>query len=130
MEKIFMMGKYCYDDLSAAQKRLVAWPYRTGSEVCFPSTSALLTERHGQLKSFWDQRIDTAQHLAALEELFPSRLFVLHQSELRDTPGNIFDELAAFFGLRPFPGKMMFRRHNSVGGHRTDLCFNASLVRS
>ena len=32
--RIFMMDKYCYDDLPAAQKRLVAWPYRDGSEVC------------------------------------------------------------------------------------------------
>ena len=130
MEKIFMMEKYCHDDLLAAQKRLVAGPHRDGSEVCFSSTSALLTDRHGQLKLFWDQRIDMAQHLAASAELFPSRLFVLHQTELRDTPSNIFNELAAFVGLGPFPEKIVFRRYNSVGGHRTDLCFNASLVRS
>ena len=130
MEKIFMIDKYCHDDLLAAQKRLVAGPHRDGSEVCFSSTSALLTERHGQLKLFWDQRIEMARHLAALAELFPSRLFVLHQTELRDTPSNIFNELAAFVGLRPFPEKIVFRRYNSVGGHRTDLCFNASLVRS
>ena len=34
-------------------------------------------------KLFWDQRIATAQHLAALAELFPSRLFVLCLGELR-----------------------------------------------
>ena len=39
-----MMEKYCHDDLPAAQKRLVAWPYRDGSEVCgsapFPQCNA------------------------------------------------------------------------------------------
>ncbi|CAE7410290.1 unnamed protein product [Symbiodinium natans] len=122
-EKLFMLRHYCHDDLRAAQKRFMAHADRDGTEVCYRSTSAIVTERKG----YW-QMISMAPHLATLAQRFSGRIFFLHQDELRDMPRSTFDSLVGFLGLPPFPEDANFRRYNSVGGHRTDLCSNASLV--
>lgn len=63
----------CYDDIFVAQQRGFAPFHRTGNEDCFKSTSALLSERSGKLKSYWQGR-EVALHMPSLVHLFAGRM--------------------------------------------------------
>ena len=75
LEKGFMHHHLCYKDLDEAQQRGYASTYRDGSEQCFTSTSALLSERTSKLKSYWQSR-EVAVHMPAVVNLFAGRMMV------------------------------------------------------
>ncbi|CAJ1380360.1 unnamed protein product [Effrenium voratum] len=131
LEKEFVMYRYCHEDLAQAMQRgLASRDHHAASHPrnCFPSASALLSERWGALRDFWASR-EVAQHLQTMLTLFSGRGMVLHQERLssRET----FTALVQFIGAQyGFSKEATFPRHNSVGGHRSDLCFNMTLVQS
>ena len=128
IEKNFMEYYYCFDSLADAKQRGLASRVRDASQPCFESARALLSERFGKLKWFWQQR-EMAVHMPALMNLFSGRIIILHQEQLRSHPHVVFPSLVNFLEARySFRSSTVFSRYNSVGGHRTDLCRNASLV--
>lgn len=127
LEKNFMEYHYCFDSLAEAKLRGLASGARD-DEACFASAGSLLSERFGKLKRFW-QRREVAVHMPTLMNLFTGRIIVVHQEQLRIRPNAVFSSLASFLGARyTFRSQTSFHRYNSVGGHRTDLCHNATLV--
>ena len=127
LEKNFMSYLYCFDSVKDAKERGLAGD-RGGNELCFESASALLTERLGKLKGFWDAQ-GIAAHMPRLENLFSGRMRIVHQEELRNDPKVAFESLMDFLEAKTsFPPDTSFPRYNAVGGHRTDLCHNASLL--
>lgn len=127
LEKGFMHHYLCFADLEDAQRQgLAARASRHGS--CYDSSAALLYEKEGELQSFWEDR-QIAPHLPAVLLRFYERIFFLHQEELRRAPADVFSSLAGFLGVKAFPD-IEFPRYNSIGGHRTDLCRNMTLVRA
>lgn len=127
MEKSFMHHRLCFDDLDAAEERGYATRLRDPSKKCFASTTALLTEKSGELEDFWENRA-IHPHVPTLFALFQENLMVMHQEQLRINPSEVFDSLAVFLGAEAFPDAAKFARYNSIGGHRTDLCHNMTLV--
>ncbi|CAL1126558.1 unnamed protein product [Cladocopium goreaui] len=127
LEKGFMHHHLCFADLEDAQRQgLAARASRHGS--CYDSSAALLYEKEGELQSFWEDR-QIAPHLPAVLLRFYERILFLHQEELRRAPADVFSSLAGFLGVKAFPD-IEFPRYNSIGGHRTDLCRNMTLVRA
>ncbi|CAK8996348.1 unnamed protein product [Durusdinium trenchii] len=125
LEKAFMFHLYCFQgNLAEAKQQGLASNFTfLGSprdDTCFDSASVLLTERDGELKSFW-QHAEVAVHVPNLAQLFRGRMMVVHQEQLRRIPKNVFASLAHFLKVSPelIPSST---RHNSIGGHRTDLC--------
>lgn len=47
--------------------------------------------------------------------------------EMQHMTASRFSSLAGFLGVKAFPD-IEFPRYNSIGGHRTDLCRNMTLV--
>ena len=128
LEKYFMHFAYCFDDLADAVHRRLASPIRDISP-CFNSTTALLSEKDGKLKQFWQHR-EVAKHMPGLLHLFSGRIILLHQEQLQENPHRVFNSIAKFLGLTDsFPKDTKFPRYNSIGGYRTDLCHNLTLVR-
>ena len=130
LEKFFMFYGYCLDDLRVADavRRKVGAPLRDGSP-CFNSSTALISEKDGKLKQLWQQR-EMAKHMPGLMHLFYGRTFLLHQEQLQENPHRVFNSIAKFLGVtRSFPEDTKFPRYNSIGGYRTDLCYNTTLVR-
>eukprot|EP00434_Breviolum_minutum_P023447 symbB.v1.2.020682.t1/scaffold1757.1/size102910/6 len=71
-----------------------------------------------------------AKHMPGLMHLFYGRTFLLHQEQLQENPHRVFNSIAKFLGVtRSFPEDTKFPRYNSIGGYRTDLCYNTTLVR-
>merc|ERR1712129_541697 len=72
--------------------------------------------------------LSIGNHLRECQRLFGSRLLLLHQESLKVSPRETYNQMAAFVGTRSaFPSRTRFHRYNSRGGHRTNLCRNASL---
>lgn len=67
-------------------------------------------------------------HLQKWHDGFEQRLHLVHQDYLREAPREAFGYLLDFLGLDAFPMNARFHRYNSLRGHRTDLCRNASLA--
>ena len=115
MEKLFMEYHFCGQ--AGAPKG-----------QCFQSAGALLKERHRKLRRFWRSRA-IAEHMPSMMSLFSGRILFVHQEQLRNHAQETYLSLANFLGARySFPHETMFLRYNSVGGHRTDLCHNQTLV--
>lgn len=129
LEKGFMHHHLCFADLDDAQRQgLAARASRARHRGCYDSSAALLYEKEGELQSFWEDR-QIAPHLPAVLLRFYERILFLHQEDLRRAPADVFSSLAVFLGIKAFPD-MEFPRYNSIGGHRTDLCRNMTLVRA
>ncbi|CAE7732479.1 SmE [Symbiodinium pilosum] len=115
---------------------------------CWPSVAAALEDVHGGFHSDDHRRMlqsnpNAAKHpllerhhfgalLPGILQLFGDSLLVIHQDSLRGDSHQVrktWDRIAAFLGASPFPAKASFQRKNTLPGHRTDLCHNASLVR-
>eukprot|EP00438_Fugacium_kawagutii_P025644 Skav209575 [mRNA] locus=scaffold281:214280:215743:+ [translate_table: standard] len=130
LEKTFMRYHYCFDDLDEAQKRGLAGT-RAPDQACFKSAKSLISERRGQLRDFWLQATGFAEHMPAMMDLFSGRIILVNQESLRDNPEQTFNSLSQFLGAKSsFPGHVTFPRYNSIGGHRTDLCYNRSWIRA
>eukprot|EP00913_Durusdinium_trenchii_P019956 g18755.t2 len=94
---------------------------------CFTSTKAALEERARTPEPWLLRPIAFAAHLAQLERLFgPEEMRAVHQAHFRERFKEVFEHLAHFLGVRPTD--FQAHRLNHHGGHRTDLCRNASLV--
>merc|ERR1711933_608986 len=66
-----------------------------------------------------------------LADSFGSRLHLIHQEQLRMAPRTTYSMIARFLGAKGnFPADMAFGRYSGYKGHRTDLCFKASLRRT
>ena len=128
VEKLFMEYHYCFDDLNDAKLRGLA-AGRDETKPCLPSAESLLSERYGQLRQFWQNRA-VATHMPAMMHLFSGRLIFVHQEQLREDSERVFLSLATFLGVTFSFGKTSFLRYNSIGGNRTDLCYNRSLIRA
>ena len=129
LEKLFMEYHYCFDDLADATRRGLASRVRDETSACFNSANALAAERHGRLKNFWRKHA-VAEHMLAVMNLFSGRTVFVHQEQLRENPDSVFVAIAKFLGVKySFRGHTSFPRYNSIGGHRTDLCHNSTLVR-
>eukprot|EP00435_Cladocopium_sp_Y103_P030969 s495_g7.t2 len=89
---------------------------------CFWSAKAALEEPHLL------QQVAFSRHLEELQRLMgPERLRAVHQASFRQSFAEVFQRLVEFLGgQRPVSFKP--HRHNHHGGHRSDLCRNASLV--
>merc|ERR1712157_491479 len=48
---------------------------------------------------------------------------------LHERPRDLYDDLASFLGLPPFPLQMQFPRYNSIRGPRTGLCSQPDSMR-
>eukprot|EP00438_Fugacium_kawagutii_P009757 Skav236678 [mRNA] locus=scaffold406:87060:88502:- [translate_table: standard] len=131
LEKIFMRYHYCFDDLDEAQQRGLAG-IRAPNQTCFQSAKSLLSERRGKLQDFWLQRGRSfADHMPSMMVLFSGRIRFVYQESLRDNPEQVFSLLSKFLGAKSsFPGHVTFPRYNSIGGNRTDLCYNQSWIRA
>ncbi|CAL1147100.1 unnamed protein product [Cladocopium goreaui] len=128
-EKLFMEYHYCFDDFADAKHRRLA-AGRDETKPCFQSAKSLLSERFGKLKSFWQNRA-VALHMPAMMHLFSGRLLFVHQEQLREDSERVFNSLTQFLGVKyPFRDDTRFHRYNSIGGNRTDLCYNHTLVRA
>ena len=132
LERHFMEYRYCHDHnslgLEVAKQQLLASPVST-REGCFSSASALWEERQTDaMRRLWDATA-TSQHLHSMMALFFGRLLPMHRDFLRQ-PERTYSIVAAFLGVRyTYPERTVFGHFNAVGGHRTDLCKNQSLVR-
>ena len=73
LEKSFLGSHQCYADLPKAQAQGLASGFRHVDEVCYNTTAALLEERQGRLRSYWENR-EVAPHIFAMQTLFPERL--------------------------------------------------------
>ncbi|CAE7023141.1 unnamed protein product [Symbiodinium natans] len=129
LERHFMEYNYCHNgSLERAQEQSLASVAST-REGCFPSASAIWEARDtGQMQRLRDATT-TAQHLQTMQALFTGRMLPLHKDFLRQ-PAKTYSLVADFLGARyAYPEGTTFGRFNVVGGHRTDLCRNRSLVR-
>lgn len=80
LEKAFMFHLYCFQgNLAEAKQQGLASNFTfLGSprdDTCFDSASVLLTERDGELKSFW-QHAEVAVHVPNLAQLFRGRMIL------------------------------------------------------
>ena len=64
---------WCHENIETAKERRLAPQQRDGSEVCFNSTSALVSERARKLRSFWEGR-KVARHMPPMLDLFAGRM--------------------------------------------------------
>eukprot|EP00434_Breviolum_minutum_P005089 symbB.v1.2.004488.t1/scaffold254.1/size251309/11 len=89
---------------------------------CFRSLKAALEEPDLL------QQVAFANHFQQLQRLFdPQRLRVIHQASFRQSFAEVFVDLSQFLGVKR-PLALKAGRYNHHGGHRSDLCRNASLV--
>ena len=117
LEKLFWLFHHCQP---RARLREVG-PDRV--RRCWSSMAAVLEEP--ELLELWR----VGEDLRSLQDLLGDRLLVLHQEALRGSERQVFDEITAFLGLRPFPEAARFPRYNSIRGERSGLCRNESLLR-
>ncbi|CAJ1385885.1 unnamed protein product, partial [Effrenium voratum] len=114
-EKLFWAFHQCKAN---AQARLPVGPERRSR--CFHSARAALEEPELLL------RAQFGPHLRQLRRLLPERLRAVHQAHFREGGSEAFRSLARFLSARS--PEFQIARHNHHGGHRSDLCHNASLV--
>ena len=128
IERHFMEYHYCHEDFDNAQLQMLVQRGRT-QDGCFRSAAAIWEEREGgQMRHLW-QTTATKQHLNSMLALFFGRILALHKDFLHK-PEHTYSIVAEFLGARyKYPKGTSFGRFNVVGGHRTDLCRNGSLVR-
>eukprot|EP00438_Fugacium_kawagutii_P023128 Skav208785 [mRNA] locus=scaffold931:124009:125416:- [translate_table: standard] len=81
-----------------------------------------------RLRRFWLER-SVADHMPTMTTLFSGRIAFAHQEQLRENSEQVLTSLANFLGVEHSFQTSHFPRYNSVGGNRTDLCYNQSLVR-
>jgi hypothetical protein len=130
-ERHFLEFSFCLEgraDLqdAMAQGKLPGYDVRASPSECSASASALLDDP--KLDSL-RRKAAMAPHLRSMRALFSDRLAVVHQDHLKADPRHIFSALVAFLGASfHFPITAEFGRYNAWGGHRTELCRNASLV--
>eukprot|EP00438_Fugacium_kawagutii_P015130 Skav226491 [mRNA] locus=scaffold744:195919:197357:- [translate_table: standard] len=129
MEKHFMEFHYCFDHIGLDEaKRRGLVGLRPPNRTCFQSAMSILSEREGELSEFWIDR-SVADHMPTMIALFSRRIAFAHQEQLRENSEQVLTSLAQFLGVEHSFQTRHFPRYNSVGGNRTDLCYNQSLVR-